>query len=108
MQLMVASSLSGILAQGIKMKSPDVYVIINFCSRQWGSSLPALCNHDPLLGPHRHERKFSGAYVILMRSVGYGTLVHMVHMLQELHPIENILVLSSMSVQSGLSGGTYF
>jgi expansin (peptidoglycan-binding protein) len=32
----------------------------------------------------------------------------MVNMPQELHPIENILVLSLMSVRSGLSGGTYF
>jgi hypothetical protein len=27
---------------------------------------------------------------------------------QEIHPIENILVLSKMSVQFGLSGGTFF
>ena len=30
------------------------------------------------------------------------------HMPKELHPIENILVLSEMSFQSGPSGGTYF
>jgi hypothetical protein len=34
--------------------------------------------------------------------------MHMGHMPQELHPIENIQVLSKMSVQSGLSGGTFF
>jgi hypothetical protein len=36
------------------------------------------------------------------------TELNMGNMPQELHPIENIFVLSKMSVQSSLSWGTYF
>ena len=37
--------------------------------RRWGSSLPGLRTLDPLLSPHRHQRKFFGA--------SFGTLVQL-------------------------------